>query len=129
MNQLIEEGKNDKAKKVIDLALTKLPLNSYDFYSMVDPFADGYYKIGEKEKARQLLKQLMAKYQDNLRYYSGCKAAEQNDEVMSIITDIERYRGLLLIMKDNKDDAFYNEQKATFNSYNKRFERFGRDPE
>lgn len=129
MNQLIEEGKIDKAKKVINLALTKLPLDSYEFYSMVDPFADGYYKVGEKEKARQLLKQLAIKYQDNLKYYSGIKSEEQNDMIMDIITDIERYRGLLLVMKENKDDAFYNEQKTIFNSYNKRFERFDREME
>jgi hypothetical protein len=117
MDQLIIERKNDKAKKVIDLALTKLPLDYYDFYSMVDPFAGGYYKIGEKEKARQLLKQLMTKYQENLKYYSGMKSIDQNDLAVDIITDIERYRGLLLIMTEHKDNAFYNEQKAIFNSY------------
>jgi hypothetical protein len=129
MDQLIVEGKNDKAKKVIDLALTKLPLDYYNFYSMVDPFAGGYYKIGEKEKARQLLRQLMNKYQENLKYYSGMKPTDQTDIAVDIITDIERYRGLLLIIKDHKDEAFYNEQKVIFNSYNKRFERFGRDME
>ncbi|MEN9488171.1 MAG: hypothetical protein RL494_436 [Bacteroidota bacterium] len=129
MNQLIMEGKNDKAKKIIELALTKLPLDYYEFYSLVDPFAEGYYKIGEKEKARQLLQQLMAKYQENLKYYSGMKSADQNDLAVDIITDIERYRGLLLIMTDHKDTTFYNEQKVIFNSYNKRFERFGRDME
>ncbi|TGD57304.1 DUF2723 domain-containing protein [Flavobacterium humi] len=129
MNKLIEEGKNDKAKKIIELALAKMPLDYYDFYSMVDPFADGYYKLGEKEKARQLLKQLAAKYQDNLKYFSGIAASDQNDMGVDIFTSIERYRGLLHIMKDNKDDAFYNEQKVIFNSYNKRFERFGAEME
>ena len=129
MYQLIEEGKNDKARKIIELALTKMPLDYYDFYSMVDPFADGYYKLGEKEKARQLLKQLAAKYQDNLKYFSGVTAEDQNDMGVDLFTSIERYRGLLHIMKDNKDDVYYNEQKAIFNSYNKRFERFGAEME
>ncbi len=127
--QLIKEGKNDKAEKVIDLALTKLPLDYYDFYSLIDPFADGYYKIGKQEKARQLLKQLSVKYQENLKYFAGISPVDQNDMAVDIITNIERYRGLLLIMKDNKDTAFYNEQKAIFNGYNKRFDRFGRDVE
>jgi hypothetical protein len=50
MNQLIKDGKTDKAKKIIELALTKMPLDKFDYYSLVDPFADGYYKIGEKKK-------------------------------------------------------------------------------
>ncbi|WP_310557267.1 DUF2723 domain-containing protein [Flavobacterium sp.] len=129
MNQLIIEGKNDKAKKIIELALTKMPLDYYEFYTMVEPFASGYYKIGEKENARKLLKQLAAKYQDNLKYYSSLKSSNQDDLAVDLLTDVERYRSLLMVMKDHKDDTFYNEQKAIFNSYNKRFERFGRDME
>ncbi|ELV7525617.1 DUF2723 domain-containing protein [Flavobacterium psychrophilum] len=129
MNQLIAEGQKDKAKKIIELALTKLPLDYYEFYSMVDPFADGYYKLGETQKARTLLKQLEAKYQDELKYFSRTKASEQNTNAIDIITNIERYRGLLEIMKNNKDTDFYNTEKEVFNSYNKRFDRFGRDME
>ncbi|SNB33675.1 conserved membrane hypothetical protein [Flavobacterium psychrophilum] len=129
MNQLIAEGQKDKAKKIIELALTKLPLDYYEFYSMVDPFADGYYKLGETQKARTLLKQLEAKYQDELKYFSRTKASEQNTNAIDIITNIERYRGLLEIMKNNKDTNFHNTEKEVFNSYNKRFDRFGRDME
>jgi hypothetical protein len=129
MNQLIDEGKNDKARKVIELALNKLPLDYYEFYTMVEPFAGGYYKIGDKENARKLLKQLAAKYQDNLKYYSSLKPTDQSDLAIDLVSDIERYRSLLVVMKDHKDDAFYNEQKVIFNGYNKRFERFGRDME
>ena len=129
MNQLIVEGKNDKAKQIINLALTKMPLDYYEFYTMVEPFAIGYYKIGDKENARKLLKQLAAKYQDNLKYYSTLKSEQQNDLAVDLLTDIERYRSLLMVMKDNKDIEFYSQQKVIFNSYNKRFERFGRDME
>jgi len=36
---------------------------------------------------------------------------------------------LLQVMKDNGDAGFYNTNKVAFNSYNKMFERFGRDDE
>ena len=106
-----------------------MPLDYYEFYTMVEPFAIGYYKIGDKENARKLLKQLAAKYQDNLKYYSTLKSEQQNDLAVDLLTDIERYRSLLMVMKDNKDIEFYSQQKVIFNSYNKRFERFGRDME
>ncbi|PWA06836.1 glycosyltransferase family 117 protein [Flavobacterium psychrotolerans] len=129
MEQLVNEGKIEKAKKIIELAMTKMPLDYYGYYSLVDSFAGGYYKIGEKEKARQLLEQLMTKYKENLKFYYGLRPTEQSSIAIDIITDIERYRGLLLVMKDRGDLDFYNKNKTIFNTYNKMFERFGRDIE
>ena len=109
--------------------MTKMPVQYYGYYSLIDPCAGGYYEIGEKQKARQLLEELMTKYKENLTFYKGLKAPEQSDLVIDIITDIERYRGLLQVMKDRGDIEFYNKNKSIFNSYNKMFERFGRDNE
>ena len=129
MEQLINEGKTEKAKKVIDLAMEKMPLKYYGFYTMLEPFAAGYYEVKETAKARKILSQLMEKYQENLKYYSNLKSNEQVDVYVEIITDIERYRDLLLVMKERGDMEFYNTNKATFNSYNKMFSRFKRDNE
>ncbi|MGG7037054.1 MAG: hypothetical protein ACI7YS_17950, partial [Flavobacterium sp.] len=129
MGELIKEGKNDKAKKVIESALTKMPMDYYGYYTMVEPFAGGYYKIGEKAKARELLEKLMTKYKQSLAYYSGIQPSIQNGIASDIITDIERYRSLLVVMKDCGDVEFYNKNKPVFNSLVKRFERFGRDLE
>ena len=129
MNQLIVEGKNDKAKIIIDLAMTKMPLEYFGYYSLLEPFAGGYYKIGEKVKAQQLLEQLIGKYQENLNYYGKLKSSEQSSIATPIIIDIERYRSLLQVMKENGDIDFYNKHKITFNTYIKMFERFGRDKE
>jgi hypothetical protein len=129
MEQLVNEKKIDKAKKVIDLAMTKMPVELFGYYSLVDPFAGGYYAVGETTKARKLLDQLMTKYKENLSYYKGLSASEQNDIAIDIVTDIERYRALLLVMKDRGDLAYYNQNKSTFNTYNSFFKRFGRDNE
>ncbi|MNQ20049.1 hypothetical protein D3C85_331310 [compost metagenome] len=129
MNQLIAEGKKDKAKNIIDLAMTKMPLEKYDYYSLIDPFAEGYYAIGEKAKAQELLKKLIEKYRENLNYYGKLEPSDQTSIAIEIITDIERYRGLLQIMKKNNDLALYNESKIPFNTYINMFERFGREKE
>ena len=129
MEQLVNERKLDKAKKIIDLAMTKMPVDYYGYYSLLDPFAGGYYEVGEKEKARQLLDKLMTKYKENLTFYHGLRPSEQSTLIIDIITDIERYRGLLEVMKDRGDLEYYNKNKPIFNSYNKMFERFGRDNE
>ncbi len=129
MEQLINEGKTGKAKKIIDLALTKMPMNYYGYYTMAEPFASGYYKLGEKTKARELLERLMTKYKQSLTYYSNIEPSIQNGIASDIITDIERYRSLLMVMKDRGDMVFYNKNKPVFNSFVQRFTRFGRDLE
>lgn len=129
MEQLINEGKKEKAKNIIDLAMTKMPLEFYGYYTMVEPFAGGYYAIGEKEKARKLMDQLMTKYKENLKYYSNLKSSEQGAIGINIVTDIERYRSLLLVMKERGDLEYYNKNKPIFNTFNKMFDRFGRDNE
>ena len=129
MEQLINEGKTAKAKKIIDLALTKMPMDYYSYYTMVEPFAGGYYEIGEKAKARELLDRLMTKYKQNLTYYSNIQPSIQNGIASDIITDIERYRSLLTVMKDRGDVPFYNKSKPAFNALVQRFARFGRELE
>jgi hypothetical protein len=129
MEQLINEGDKEKAKKVIELALTKMPMDYYSYYTMVEPFASGYYELGEKAKARELLERLMIKYKQNLKYYAGIQPSIQNGIATDIITDIERYRSLLMVMKDRGDLEFYNQNKPIFNSFVQRFTRFGRELE
>ena len=129
MNQLILEGKKDKAKNIINLAMTKMPVEYFDYYSLVEPFAGGYYKIDEPLKAQQLLDKLIMKYRENLNYYGKLAPSEQTSIAIPIITDIERYRSLLTVMKENGDLNFYNKNRIIFNTYIKMFERFGRDRE
>jgi hypothetical protein len=129
MDQLILEGKNEKAKKIIELALTKMPLQKFGFYALIEPFAKGYYKIGDKKEARELLDKLILKYKENLNYYSKISPSEQTSIAVDIITDLERYRSLLQVMKENGDLENYIKNKTQFNTYITIFERFGRDKE
>jgi hypothetical protein len=125
MTNLINEGKYNKAKKTIELALTKMPMEYYGFYSLIDPFAEGYYKMGETEKARKVLKSLIVKYQDELRYFSELPPSEQRQFFPSdIYTNLVRYKSILEIAKTYKDTQFHNQEKDAFNSINKRFEFF-----
>jgi hypothetical protein len=129
MDKLIAEGKMDKAKNVINLAVTKMPLEKFGYYSMVEPFAKGYYQVGEAAKARQLLDKLILKYKENLNYYGTLSSGEQMDIAIDIITDIERYRSLLQVMKESGDIQFYNKNRPAFNTYIKMFARFERERE
>ena len=129
MQTLINEGKNEKAEKVIDLAMAKMPLEYFEYYSLLEPFAAGYYEVGQKEKARNMLSKLVKKQQELLTYYSSWKASDQNFSAMDIMMDIEQYRSFLEVAKNGNDLEFYNKEKAKFNTFNKMFDRFGRKME
>jgi hypothetical protein len=129
METLILEGKKEKAEKVIDLAMAKMPIAYFEYYSMVEPFAMGYYEVGKKDKARKVVAELIQKYQESLTFYSGYKLAEQYYYASDIVTDIEQYRGLLDIVRAAEDRAFYEKEKVKFNNFNKRFAIFNRKME
>ncbi len=129
MQDLINEDKNDKAEKIIDLAMTKMPFEYFEYYSMLEPFAAGYYEVGKKEKAQNLLSKLIKKQQEMLTYYKNWSASDQNFSAMDIMMDIEQYRGYLEVAKNAEDLDFYNKEKVKFNNFNKMFERFGRKME
>jgi hypothetical protein len=81
--------------------------------------------VGEKAKAQVLLENWWPNIKDNLNYYSHLKSSEQTSLAVDIITDLERYRSLLLVMKENGDLNLKN--KTVFNTYIEMFERFGRE--
>lgn len=128
MEQMINEGKVDKAKNLIDLAMKNMPMEHFGYYTMAEPFAGGYYAVGETQKARELLDKLIKKYQETLTYYSYLKPSEQQNIAIVIVSDIERYRSLLQVMKDRGDEQFYQKNVDAFNKMNQRFGRFGREP-
>ncbi|MDI1257453.1 MAG: DUF2723 domain-containing protein [Flavobacterium sp.] len=127
--QLIKEGKLDKAKNILDLGMKKMPLEYFGYYTMLEPFATGYYSVNEKQKARNILSKLIKKYQENITFYHGQTTSWQNEMYLDIITDIERYRALLLVAKDSGDLEFYQKNRSTFNSFNKLFDKYKRDNE
>ena len=93
--QLIEEMQFEKAEEIIDLALEKMPLDFYGYYSLLVPFVDGYYKIGKAEKGRALAAKVADKYADRLRYFASLEPNQQYGIGEEVITEIERYRTLV----------------------------------
>ena len=42
----------------MDLAIDKMPIDYFGYYSLLVPFVDGYYRIDQIEKAQDLSKEL-----------------------------------------------------------------------
>ena len=121
---LIAENKIDKAKDVINIAMTNMPVEYFGFYTFVEPFVDGYYKVGETEKARALFEKLKKIYQERLEYYSGIPLDEQYDKMDDILADMQAYRRNIDILIRNRDRDFAESETLIFNGYIDKFSQF-----
>lgn len=122
---LIAEGKTKQAAEVIGIAMKNMPLDTYGLYFTLEPFADGYYKVNNKKAARNLAAKIIRKYREQLAYYHSLDKGLQKSYATEIMTNIERYRNILLIIKENRDLAYYQQQKNDFNRHNKMFGSLG----
>ncbi|EDP72470.1 hypothetical protein FBALC1_15252 [Flavobacteriales bacterium ALC-1] len=125
VEQLINENKLDKAEDVVDIAMEKMPVDKFGFYSLLEPYISAYYEIGNTEKGRALFKDVAKKYQENLVYYSGLSFENQESLEVGekIYLDIQRYRALVDILVIYNDKDFALEETKTFNSYLSLFDK------
>lgn len=129
METLIAENKIDKAKNIIEMSLTNMPVENYGFYAFVEPFVDGYYKVGETEKARALFEKLKKVYQERLEYYSGIPLDEQYDKIDDVLADMQAYRRNIDILIENQDRELAESETIIFNEYIDKFSQFVGDSE
>ena len=118
IEQLINEDQLDKAEEIADIAMEKMPVDKFGFYSLLEPYVSAYYEIGNVEKGRALYKDVAKKYQENLVYYSSLSIEDQDRIVgEDIYIDIQRYRALIDILVIYNDKEFALQETKTFNSY------------
>ncbi|MCL6267279.1 DUF2723 domain-containing protein [Flagellimonas myxillae] len=130
MEKLLEEDKIDKAKDVIDIAITNMPVEQFGFYAFVEPFMDGYFKVGETEKAHALFEKLKKVYQERLEYYAGIPLDEQYEKIDDILADMQAYRRNIDILIENRDLDKAESETVIFNEYIDKFSQFvGSDEE
>ena len=114
---LINENQFKKAEEIADLAMEKMPVDDFGYYTLLEPYIGAYYEVKAKEKARQLFKDVSIKYQENLNYYSSLTEKNQIQLIEEIHTDIGRYRSLVDLLMIYEDDDFVKAEMQKFNSY------------
>ncbi|RXG24646.1 glycosyltransferase family 117 protein [Leeuwenhoekiella aequorea] len=121
---LINEKQFGEAKDVLDLAMEKMPVDTFEYYTLLEPYISGYYQVGEQAKARKLWGEVAKKYQEKLNYWSTVDLNRQYKYAQDIITDIERYRSLVDLLIRNQDQEILPEKAKEFNSYLRKFSQF-----
>ncbi len=118
---LINEGKEEKAEEILDLAIDKMPIDYFGYYSLLAPFIDSYYRIGEKEKARKVFEKIAQKHQSQLNYFGSLSLDLQYELGEEILTEIERYRALVEAVQNNKDTEKMGEYIVSFITFSDQF--------
>lgn len=115
---LVEEEKLEKAEEIADLALEKMPVDIFGYYTLLEPYIAAYFKVGSIDKGKQLYNKVTTKYQETLTYYSSLSEEGQTDLIEEIYTDIERYRGLVDVLVIHSEDSdFVEEEMQKFNNF------------
>ena len=123
---LIKEGKLEKAEQIADLAMTKMPVDMFGFYTLLEPYIGAYYELKAPKKARKLFMKVSIKYQESLSYYSDLSEENQSKYIQTIYSDIERYRSLVDITTFYETEDFIKKEMGKFNDY---LRLFTGDPE
>ena len=112
--KLIEENKNKKAKNILDLAMEKMPLDYFGYYSLLVPFVETYYRLEAISSAQNLAKKVAAKYRDELEYFASLTPSDQFMMGEEIITQIERYRTLVEAILIHEDQELLKSELNLF---------------
>ena len=128
--QLLREKQFDKAEKLADLAMAKMPVDIYGYYSLIEPFILTYYNAGAEEKARALYEQVAVKYAETLNYYSGLKRDQQEAYFDDIYSQIEQYRSLVdTVIVEDQDNDYISKAMSKYNDLVSQFKYFMGDEE
>jgi alkylated DNA nucleotide flippase Atl1 len=66
---LIEEGRDDMARTILDISLEKMPEHNVPFDRILLPTVEAYYAIGDTEKGTFLSERLFTIMEEDLTYY------------------------------------------------------------
>ena len=114
---LINENELEKAEEIADLAMEKMPVNVFGYYTFLEPFIGAYYEVKAKEKARKLYKNVTLKYQESLTYYSRVSERNQSKYIQTIYSDIERYKSLVDTISLYEEEGFIKIEMEKFNGF------------
>ena len=92
---LADQGKKDSARQVLDLCQWALPMKNVPYNVFMLRLPDGYYKIGDKEKAGLIMRKLGEQYEQELKYGSDVQdvdpeASRNMEQSMAIVNELVR---------------------------------------
>ena len=102
--------------------MKNIPIEYYGYYTFIEPFLDGYFKVGQTKKGKQTYLQLKRIYEDELAYYQTLPADEKYGQIENILSHLQGYRRLIDILIENKETRLAEQEMQSFNLQLKEFQ-------
>jgi len=106
---LINKGQKQKAEKVLDLCLEKMPDENVRFEATLYTIIAGYYQIGNMKKATELSSKLFDIYENDLKVYNAQSSIHRAAFNREIGQAKEIMRRLVMLAEQFKQEAHSKE--------------------
>ncbi len=112
--QLIAEGKKDKAVEVLDKCLKNMPKTELPYSVYMIPFVESYYRAGKVEKAHEIANELRKGADKELAYYYSLpnELARQYDRDMQ--ENLYLYQMLQKFSAESQDTTYLKDVSKKF---------------
>lgn len=114
--KLLEEGRTEEAKKVLNKSLEVIPERNYIFYYILHRYytADLLYQVKETAKANALVKHTADYIDAELTYLGSMSPGTQSLAMSDIQLGVSILNELVKITEENKQTALHNELSNKF---------------
>ncbi|MFL0066142.1 DUF2723 domain-containing protein [Tenacibaculum maritimum] len=120
--EFLKQGDSINAKDVLDLSLYKMPIKDFDHYSISLGYPELYYRIGDKDKARETTQMLIDIFQQKLVHYSTYSNRDFEFILDDLDTNLYMYRNLInQALEYEKDKDYVNQLQDGFINHIKLF--------
>ena len=106
---LINKGQKQKAEKVLDLCLAKIPDENVRYEATLYTIIAGYYQIGNMKKATELSTKLFDIYENDLKVYNAQKPVHRAAFNREIGQAKEIMKRLVMLSEQFKQEAYSKE--------------------
>lgn len=116
-DNLIREGKKDKALEVLDKCIEIMPDKTIPYNYFVLPVAEGYYRLDQKDKANAIVKRLSEIYTGDLDYYLSLKGAYSKNVATETQQAMAIFQRLASVTKNFNQDELNKELTEKFTRF------------
>lgn len=115
---LLDEGRAEEAKKVLNRSLEVVPDQNYQFYFILNRYytADLLYKVHETASANKLIKNTADYIDKELTYMSGLSSTNQSFAMNDMQLGMSILNEMIKVTEENKQAALNKELKNTFSA-------------
>ena len=116
-DELIREGKQDSARKVLDRCMEVMPDKIIPVNFFMTSIIEGYFKIGDTKKASALAERSFTLFDEDLNYLFSFRDSDLKSFDISLQEDLMTLDKLKTLTSEYKQEVLGNKINTSFQKY------------